>query len=198
MFAHVAVGVCQVSGPISQDFTCLCKCVLVVLKSSMISLISAIALFLVDGTFCQAALKGKIQIKEQLPKYLGAPVQLGQKTCFDRLLQSDHFSSSPFTSTHFFPPSSLPFQVTTRCVVAELVALGPQLSGAVFIAKRFQQRVCGHKKSKPATDCIMSLIGEECDVISNAFQIAVPPVAKGRTIRTAISLLHKIWPFKSC
>lgn len=79
-----------------------------------------------DGTFCQAALKGKIQIKEQLPKYLGAPVQL----------------------------------VTTRCVVTELIALGPQLSGAVFIAKRFQQRVCGHKKSKPATDCIMSLIGE--------------------------------------
>ena len=50
-------------------------------------------------------------------------------------------------------------QVTTRCVVSELVALGPQLSGAVFIAKRFQLRVCGHRKSKPATDCIMSLIG---------------------------------------
>lgn len=31
----------------------------------------------VDGTFCQAALKGKIQIKEQLPKYLGGRVQLG-------------------------------------------------------------------------------------------------------------------------
>ena len=32
----------------------------------------------VDGTFCQAALKGKIQIKEQLPKYLGGRVQLGR------------------------------------------------------------------------------------------------------------------------
>ena len=31
----------------------------------------------VDGTFCQAALKGKIQIKEQLPKYLGGRIQLG-------------------------------------------------------------------------------------------------------------------------
>lgn len=31
---------------------------------------------LVDGTFCQAALKNKIQIKEQLPKYLMGEVQL--------------------------------------------------------------------------------------------------------------------------
>ena len=31
----------------------------------------------VDGTFCQAALKGKIYIKEQLPKYFGSSVQLG-------------------------------------------------------------------------------------------------------------------------
>ena len=33
----------------------------------------------VDGTFCHAALKGKIQIKEQLPKYLGGSVQLGMQ-----------------------------------------------------------------------------------------------------------------------
>ena len=32
----------------------------------------------VDGTFSQAALVGKIQIKEQLPKYLGGEVQLGK------------------------------------------------------------------------------------------------------------------------
>ena len=30
----------------------------------------------VDGTFCQAALKGKIYIKEQLPKYIGSSVQI--------------------------------------------------------------------------------------------------------------------------
>ena len=34
-------------------------------------------IYVVDGTFCQAALKGKIQLKEQLPKYLGGTVQLG-------------------------------------------------------------------------------------------------------------------------
>ncbi len=32
----------------------------------------------VDGTFSQAALVGKIQIKEQLPKYLGGEIQLGE------------------------------------------------------------------------------------------------------------------------
>lgn len=31
---------------------------------------------LIDGTFCQAALKNKIQIKEQLPKYLMGEIQL--------------------------------------------------------------------------------------------------------------------------
>lgn len=30
---------------------------------------------LIDGTFCQAALKNKIQIKEQLPKYFMGEVQ---------------------------------------------------------------------------------------------------------------------------
>lgn len=31
---------------------------------------------LVDGTFCQAALKNKIQIKEQMPKYFMGEVHL--------------------------------------------------------------------------------------------------------------------------
>ncbi|TRZ01701.1 hypothetical protein DNTS_003587 [Danionella cerebrum] len=36
---------------------------------------------LIDGTFCQAALKNKIQIKEQLPKYLMGDVQLCTTSC---------------------------------------------------------------------------------------------------------------------
>ena len=36
-----------------------------------------IYIYTVDGTFCQAALQGKILIKEQLPKYLGGNIQLG-------------------------------------------------------------------------------------------------------------------------
>ena len=36
---------------------------------------------LVDGTFCQAALQNKINIKEQLPKYLDAEIQLLTTEC---------------------------------------------------------------------------------------------------------------------
>ncbi|XP_041933447.1 rRNA-processing protein UTP23 homolog [Alosa sapidissima] len=36
---------------------------------------------LLDGTFCQAALIGKIQIKEQMPKYLMGEVQLCTTSC---------------------------------------------------------------------------------------------------------------------
>lgn len=45
---------------------------------------------LVDGTFSQAALKGKIQLKEQLPKYFGGEIKLGN--CMD---VSDSVTSCP-------------------------------------------------------------------------------------------------------
>ncbi|KAG8570218.1 hypothetical protein GDO81_011156 [Engystomops pustulosus] len=43
---------------------------------------------LVDGTFCQAALKHKIQMKEQLPKYLMGEVQLCTTRCVLKELES--------------------------------------------------------------------------------------------------------------
>ncbi|XP_053569173.1 rRNA-processing protein UTP23 homolog [Bombina bombina] len=43
---------------------------------------------LLDGTFCQAALKNKIQIKEQLPKYLMGEVQLCTTHCVIKELES--------------------------------------------------------------------------------------------------------------
>ncbi|XP_053190423.1 rRNA-processing protein UTP23 homolog [Scomber japonicus] len=43
---------------------------------------------LIDGTFCQAALKNKIQIKEQLPKYLMGEVQLCTTSCALKELES--------------------------------------------------------------------------------------------------------------
>lgn len=104
---------------------------------------------LVDGTFCQAALQTKINIKEQLPKYLDGSVQL----------------------------------LTTKCVIEEGTALGPQLAGAVLIAKRFQLRKCGHHKGAvPAAECIMNMIGTEN---KNGFFVA----SQDRTLR---SLLQKI------
>ncbi|KAG9478630.1 rRNA-processing protein UTP23 homolog [Eleutherodactylus coqui] len=43
---------------------------------------------LLDGTFCQAALKNQIQIKEQLPKYLMGEVQLCTTGCVIKELES--------------------------------------------------------------------------------------------------------------
>ncbi|CAH2285792.1 rRNA-processing UTP23 homolog [Pelobates cultripes] len=43
---------------------------------------------LLDGTFCQAALRNKIQIKEQLPKYLMGEVQLCTTRCVLKELES--------------------------------------------------------------------------------------------------------------
>ncbi|XP_072105617.1 rRNA-processing protein UTP23 homolog [Mobula birostris] len=43
---------------------------------------------LFDGTFCQAALKNKIQIKEQIPKYLMGEVQLCTTSCVLKELES--------------------------------------------------------------------------------------------------------------
>lgn len=54
---------------------------------------------LIDGTFCQAALKNKIQIKEQMPKYLMGEVQL----CTTRWVYSP--LSTPLLPTHY--PRSL-------------------------------------------------------------------------------------------
>ncbi|XP_067111623.1 rRNA-processing protein UTP23 homolog [Osmerus mordax] len=43
---------------------------------------------LIDGTFCQAALRNKIQIKEQMPKYLMGEVQLCTTNCAMKELES--------------------------------------------------------------------------------------------------------------
>ncbi|XP_064010249.1 rRNA-processing protein UTP23 homolog [Pogoniulus pusillus] len=43
---------------------------------------------LLDGTFCQAALRNKIQIREQLPGYLGGITQLCTTRCVLKELQS--------------------------------------------------------------------------------------------------------------
>ncbi|KAI4874179.1 hypothetical protein NFI96_018977 [Prochilodus magdalenae] len=43
---------------------------------------------LIDGTFCQSALKNKIQIKEQMPKYFMGEVQLCTTNCALKELES--------------------------------------------------------------------------------------------------------------
>ena len=63
------------------------------------------------------------------------------------------FTPLPHTHTH------LP--VTTQCVVTELEGLGQSLSGAMYVAKRFQLRNCGHHRDpQPAADCVKNMISE--------------------------------------
>ncbi|XP_051527418.1 rRNA-processing protein UTP23 homolog [Myxocyprinus asiaticus] len=81
---------------------------------------------LIDGTFCQAALKNKIQIKEQLPKYLMGEIHL----------------------------------CTTNCALKELETLPKELYGAKLILQRFQVRQCKHKDPVPASQCLLSMLGE--------------------------------------
>lgn len=35
----------------------------------------------VDGTFCQAALKNKVNIEDQIPRYFGSTVQFSTTSC---------------------------------------------------------------------------------------------------------------------
>lgn len=104
----------------------------------------------VDGTFCQAALTGKIQLKEQLPKYFGGEIKLGELLCLDFLGPIRWMRQNLSVSV-----------VTTSCVIEELTVLGKKLTGAVFIAKRFQLRNCVHgRKRISATECIKLMIGK--------------------------------------
>ncbi|KAJ3135407.1 Small subunit processome component, partial [Irineochytrium annulatum] len=51
--------------------------------------------------------------------------------------------------------------MTTYCVHEELKALGPDFSGALINARRFEKRRCQHANPVPAAQCIASIIGED-------------------------------------
>ncbi|KAJ1368523.1 hypothetical protein KIN20_029671 [Parelaphostrongylus tenuis] len=78
---------------------------------------------LVDGTFCNAALANKINLREQLPKYLCGDVEI----------------------------------VTTKCVLAELEALGPPVYGALVICRQFIVDMCPHTPCRTPAECLAHL-----------------------------------------
>lgn len=56
--------------------------------------------------------------------------------------------------------------MTTYCAIEETRSIGEDLIGAVLVAKRFQQRNCGHRQKRiPAADCFISLVGEQVKFI---------------------------------
>ena len=81
----------------------------------------------VDGTFSQAALKGKIQIKEQLPKYFGGEVQLGE---FVLLLGNGRqYAMSTIVNCRIFFPdvsqaSIFSFSKTAKTYLSNSIPLG--------------------------------------------------------------------------
>lgn len=106
---------------------------------------------LIDGTFCQAALKNKIQIKEQLPKYLMGEVQL----CTTKWVRPFIVNSSGISLSHIRRCSFY------SCAMKELESLGKELYGAKLILQRYQMRKCAHMKSPvPASECLLSMLEE--------------------------------------
>jgi len=81
-------------------------------------------LLLLDGTFCAGCLEAKVNIRDQLPKYLGEVKIL-----------------------------------TTSCCITELEGLGPQMYGAMRVAKQFPVLKCSHVTPIPAHQCVLSLLG---------------------------------------
>lgn len=104
---------------------------------------------LIDGTFCQAALKNKIQIKEQLPKYLMGEVQLCTTTWVNHARLPDQ-------------PESPDLLLCSSCAMKELECLGKELYGAKIILQKYQMRRCAHTGSPvPAAECLLSMLGEQ-------------------------------------
>ena len=83
---------------------------------------------LLDGTFCMAALKGKIDIIDQIKKYFNSEIKI----------------------------------FTTHCALRELYQIGPQVSGAHKILKKFTKHKCGHENaSLEPMECFKAMISSD-------------------------------------
>lgn len=56
---------------------------------------------LLDGTFCQAALQNKINLREQMPKYFGGEVNIVTTACILKELGFSLYPFSVFTKDSF-------------------------------------------------------------------------------------------------
>lgn len=113
---------------------------------------------LVDGTFCHTALKVKVNISDELPKYLGnsgskhaqvepddpAETNRGQETT--RSKQSESLTAPQFEI------------LTTNCCLKELEKIGSPVYGALNILRQFPSKPCGHVEPIPAIHCLLSIL----------------------------------------
>lgn len=96
----------------------------------------------VDGTFTLAALKMRISIREQLPKYLAAECNLTTTSCC--LQETKNLGiTRPHAVRVEWPHLFVPF------------LLGPDLHAAYCILQQFCLIPCGHEeKALPASACL--------------------------------------------
>ncbi|PJF18007.1 hypothetical protein PSACC_02154 [Paramicrosporidium saccamoebae] len=81
---------------------------------------------------CRASLRCKFDLRERLPVVLGAPARLLVTACTMTALRE-----------------------ASRCTEDASV------SGAPFVARRFELRRCRHDEPLPVQECIAALIGED-------------------------------------
>ena len=91
---------------------------------------------LTDGTFTQAALQNKLNLREQLPKYLGEEVELVVTKCILNELGKIG--------------CRMDFQ--TNSFISE--QLGTQVYGALAICRNFTTVKCPHRPMRTAAECI--------------------------------------------
>ena len=110
---------------------------------------------LVDGTLAYRALKAKVNIAEDLPKYL-CHAGSKQTSSATPSQTNDHHGESDQ------PPSTFsPFNceiLTTSCCLKELEDLGPPGHGALCVLRQYTIKPCGHTEPIPPVHCLLSIL----------------------------------------
>ena len=129
---------------------------------------------LVDGTFCHTALKVKVNVANELPKYLGMSSGTGAAAAnaaaanaaaandvSDTSIKDDlallNESSGRDQSRASSPPPQYEI-LTTDCCLRELEKIGSPVYGALCILRQFALKPCGHVEPIPATHCLLSIL----------------------------------------
>merc|ERR1711942_492217 len=113
---------------------------------------------LIDGTLAYRALKAKVNIAEDLPKYL---CHAGSRKTGNAAPDMD---KGPPNDTHSATPSSTPSSpynceiLTTNCCLKELESLGPPGHGALCILRQYSLKPCGHTEPIPPVHCLLSIL----------------------------------------
>ncbi|KCV70631.1 hypothetical protein H696_02988 [Fonticula alba] len=114
---------------------------------------------LVDAELCRIALRGKIDLRDQLPQHMGLPVKLLTTACVLAELRKLAAESDAHLA-------KLGASATDRDRKDATAA-----SGAIFVARRFDQRRCDHSEGNEVDGsiCIASIIG---DVNQHRYMVA--------------------------